>query len=413
MKNRRLIWFVTLMLLVSMTVVACGGGGETEDVEPESAAVENNVGEVEADEPEVQEQENVEEQETEAEPPVEEAVEEVTQEEPEEPKAEEPKTETEEAPAEESSSPIAELLKISEIDTNEGLENYEMDLSMTFTAQDESGNDVTQTILADIIYSTDPTAFSMNMTMDGVEGAEEFGNMSMVQTESTSYVVIPGLGCITSEVEEAAENPFADLADSDQILEGVDNAKFEGEENINGVDTLHYSFDASNLTEEEAQDVEWAEGHIYLAKDGDYMVRFVMEGEGVMDQFSDSGDQFGMMQMEYNITPSTDAAAVEIPAECAEAGAENSAYPILDDATEFSSFGGFISYTTVTSLEDALAFYDEALGADGWTKDAEAGMYLEGSIASYEYTKDDLSISLMISANDGEENNSVLIIEGE
>lgn len=409
MKNRRIVWFVALMLLLSMVLVACGGGDEAE---PEAAPVESSQTEVEASEPEAPEQETAveevaEEPEAEAEAPTEEPVEEVVEE-----VVEEEPMEEEEA-AEESSSAIAEVLQISEIDANGGLENYAMDLSMNFTAQDENGDDVVQTILADIIYSTDPSALSMNMSMEGVEGAEEFGNMTMVQTEGTSYIVIPSLGCITSEVEEATENPFMDLTDSDQILEGVDNAKFEGEENINGIDTLHYSFDASNLTEEEAQDVEWAEGHIYLAKDGGYMVRFVMEGEGVMDQFSDGENQFGLMQMEYNITPSDEAFVVEIPAECTESGADNSPYPVLEDATEFSSFGGFITYVTASSLEDALAFYDEVLGADGWVKDVDAGMLLEGSMASYEYSKDDLSISVMILVDEDAGNTSVTIIEGE
>ena len=271
MKKRRLNWIIALLLLLSITIAACGGGGEAEDVEPEAAVVENTETEAEEPEAEVEEAPEVEEAanepEAQSEPPAEEAVEEAPAEEP------------EEEANEESSSVFADILQLNEIDTNEGLANYTMDLSMTFTAQDESGNDVTQSILADIIYSEDPNALSMNMTMDGVEGAEEFGNMSMVQVEGTSYVVIPGMGCITTEIDELNDNPFADLADSDQILEGVDNAKFEGEETINGVDTLHYTFDASNLTEEEAQDVEWVEGHIYLAKDEGYMVRFV-DGRG-------------------------------------------------------------------------------------------------------------------------------------
>ena len=414
MKKQRLNWIIALLLLLSITVVACGGGGEAEDVEPE-AAVENVETEAEEPEAEVEEAPEVEEAanepEAQSEPPAEEVVEDAPVEEApaEEPMAEEP----EEEANEESSSVFADILQLNEIDTNEGLANYTMDLSMTFTAQDENGDDVTQSILADIIYSEDPNALSMNMTMDGVEGAEEFGNMSMVQVEGSSYVVIPGMGCITTEIDELNDNPFADLADSDQILEGVDNAKFEGEENINGVDTLHYTFDASNLTEEEAQDVEWVEGHIYLAKDEGYMVRFVMEGEGTMDQFSDGGDQFGLMKMEYNITPSDEALTVEIPAECTEAGAENSPYPILEDAEDYSYFAGFITYISVTSLDDAIAFYEDALAADGWVQDSEAGMYLEGSMATYEFTKNDASISLMILVDDDTGNTSVTIIEGE
>ncbi len=417
MKKRRLIWFVALFLLLSMGLAACGGGGASEDVEPEAAPAEN----VAAEESEVDEAAVVAVEEAASEPEAEsetteEVAEEAPAEEPEETKGEEQaaaEEEMEEEAAEETSSSIAELLQLSDVNTSEGLDNYTMDLSMTFTSQDENGEDVTQTILADIIFSNDPSALSMDMTLEGVEGAEEFGNMSMVQTEGSSYVVVPGLGCITTEIEELNDNPFADLADSDQILEGINEAKFEGEETINGIDTLHYTFDASNLTEEEAADVEWVEGHIYLAKDGGYMVRFIMEGEGVMDQFSDGDDQFGTMQMEYNITPSDEALTVEIPAECAGAGADDSPYPILDDAEDYNYFGGFITYLSETPLEDAIAFYEEALAADGWVKDEEAGLYLEGSMASYEYSKEDLSISLMILLDESTGNTSVTIIEGE
>lgn len=407
MKKTRLILLILLMLLLSMALAACGGGAE-ESAETEAAPVQNDVAEVEASQPEAETETAVEE--VEEAPPAEEVVEEAPAEEPIE---EEPAAEEEEATEEQSGSPFAEFLQLNEIDASEGLENYQMNLSMNFTSQDENGDEVTQTILADIIYGTNPEVMSMNMTMEGVEEAEEFGNVTMVQSEGTNYMVVPGLGCITVPVEDETGNPFADLADADQALEDVEGAEFEGEETINGVETLHYSFDASNLVAEEAQDVEWVEGHIYLAKEGGYMVRMVMEGEGLMDQFGTGEDQPGMMSMEYNITPIDGPVTVEIPAECAEAGAGNSPYPLLEDASGYSSFGGLVSYQTAVSIDEALTFYDDALGADGWTKDEAAGMYMEGSMANYTYTKDGTTINLMITSDEGEELTSVLIIEGE
>ncbi len=414
MKKNRLFLLITFMLLVGMLLVACGGGGEEEAAEPEAPAAQSSETEVEAAEPEeaeVEEAPSAAEAEDEeivadvAEEPMEEESQTVS--EPEEAAAEEaPAAETSE---EESSSPIAEMLQISEIDADEGLENYEMSLSMNFTTED----DVAQVITADIVYGTNPDAMSMNISMEGVEGAEEFGSMSMVQLDGTSYMVVPGLGCINAPVDDSTDNPFADLTNSDQVLEGVNNANFVGEETINGVNTLHYTFDETNLTPEEAQDIEWVEGHIYLAKDGDYMVRFVMEGEGGMDQFGTGEDQFGTMRMEYDIAPIDGAVSVEIPAECANSGADNSPYPILDDASEYSSFGGLISYMTAVPLDEAATFYDDGLAADGWTKDEGAGMYVEGSLVNATYTRDGESINVMISADEDAGMISVLIIEGE
>lgn len=410
MKKNRLFLLIIFMLLAGLILVACGGGAE-EDAEPEAPAAQTSETEAEVVEPE--EAAEPEAPEVEEAPPVEEA-------EAEEPIEEEsqaesaPETEpAEEASEEEASSPIAELLQISEVDTDEGLENYEMTLSITFTAQDDAGNDVTQTILAEIVNGTNPDVMSMNMSMEGVEGAEEFGSVSMVQVDGTSYMVVPGMGCITTSAAENDDNPFADLADSDRALESVNKANFVGEETINGVETLHYTFDESDLDPEEAADIEWVEGHIYLAKEGDYMVRFIMEGEGVMDQFSTGEDQFGTMYMVYDITPIDGAVSVEVPTECAGSGADNAPYPVLDDASDYSSFGGLISYMTAVPFAEAITFYDEGLIAEGWTKDEAASMSIEGSLFNATYTRDGETINVMITVDADAGVNSVLIIEGE
>jgi hypothetical protein len=85
----------------------------------------------------------------------------------------------------------------------------------------------------------------------------------------------------------------------------------------------------------------------------------------------------------------------------------------MDDATEMTSFAGVLSYQTAYSQEEVLAFYDEALTAEGWVQDEASSFVTEGN-AIVNYMQDGVTLSLTFSASeDGTEGNYVILLSDE
>ncbi len=388
MKFKQLRWIFVFVLLLSMSSLACSllGGGEEE---PTAIPVTEN---------------EAAPAETEAEtavPPI--------------PTSSPAATKAPAAAEEEAAASVAEAappaLEVNSLAGEPNLAAYRMTMDITLTSPDESGEDVTQRITANILRTADPNATSMNMQFEGMEGVEEFGETTFIQTEEASYMIIPGMGCISAGEGEMAENPFADLTDTSAFLEEVGNAEFVGEETINGVKTLHYTFDQTAFMQEDT-DVKWAEGHVYIAKDGGYIVRFVMDGEGDLGMAIAGEDQPGTIHLELNIEPIDEPVTVEIPAEC-EGGAAESEYPVLEDAAQFTMFGGIVSYVTQTPFADILSFYDSELSAEGWVKDEAGSFVVENSSAIVSYTKEGQTLNITIGTDDNGQTFSIVIFADE
>ena len=55
------------------------------------------------------------------------------------------------------------------------------------------------------------------------------------------------------------ENPFGDVVNPETFLDEIDRATRIGEETVNGVDVIHYTFDETAMKDQ--GDFEEAEGH--------------------------------------------------------------------------------------------------------------------------------------------------------
>jgi hypothetical protein len=322
-----------------------------------------------------------------------------------------------ESEAEESTTGIEELELRAITEGNLEFDSYRFQIMMSFSDTDADGNELRQSIDGDMSFTTDPEATAVNMRLEGFEGEMEgFEQFSMVQMEGTTYMSLPGFGCISSQAtEDELENPFAELMAPDTILGDLEGARRVGEETINGIATVHYTFDETAL-EEESGEVERAQGDLYVAQDGGYLVRLVIDAEGQMDFFDQDTVGTGTMRMEFNLTDVNEPIEIAPPADCgSEGGAASSDLPMLEDAYDVSSFAGFVSYLTNTSFEDTVAFYEEALAAEGWQKDEDESLLVSGS-AILSYTRDGETLNLTVGEDSESDATFVLIItetEGE
>lgn len=393
---KRLYWIVVLVVLLSLPALACGifGGEEAEATAvPEAAEVKESAPEVE---PEPTAAPTAEAESDTA--PVEEPT-------AEEPAAAEP---AEEAP------PLPEtalsLDTIDELPFN----SYRITMAMEVTGTDANGEEVNQGVNADMAFSKEPSASEIAISFFGMEDEMGEGTIEMVQVEGVSYMVVPEMGCITTSSEDIlSESPFSSMMNPDEFLEDLGDTKYEGEETINGIRTRHYSFDKFALTGTDVNDIKSAEGHVYIAKDGDFLVRMVVDAVGQVDMFDGGLTDDGDLHVEINLADVDEPVDVTIPEACAAQGGDGGAgseFPVLEDATDVTSFAGVLSYRTALSLEEIVAFYDDALAAEGWVKD-EDGSFVSGGNALVNYTREGVTLNVTISPNeDGSGGNYVILL---
>lgn len=296
----------------------------------------------------------------------------------------------------------------------DALESYQMEMSITTRV-----TETTQIIQATILVSTNPPQSQMTFSFEGEGVADLAGmeTMSMTQLEGTSYMNVPEFGCITMSAADT-EDSFADSLNANEFLEDVGDAELVGEETINGIETLHYTFDETAIQDETTQ-FNWAQGDVYIAKEGNYVVRFRIEGEGavgdlgldMVEENTDAAPTVGLMVVQMDLTNINEPVSITIPAECENSGLVDADYPVLDDAFESSSFGGIVTYKTNTSFADAVTFYQESLAAQGWVYQEDASLILEGSTALLYFDLNERSLTVTITEDTGTEAFVVVIFE--
>jgi hypothetical protein len=291
------------------------------------------------------------------------------------------------------------------------LNSYEMTMMISTTV-----SETTQVVEATIQVSTDPAASYMTFSFSGFDEAIGASSMSMTQVDGITYMNMFEFGCVTSSEGDLTED--FNMLDANDFLAEVGEANLVGEETINGIETLHYTFDESAITDGSTE-YDWAQGDVYIAKEGNFVVRFQVEGEGpvaavgfVLEETEDATQvpTMGLTQVEMNLTNINEPVNITIPEECENSGAAASEFPVLEDAYESSSFGGIVTYKTATSFADAVAFYQDSLAADGWTYD-ESSFILENSTALMNFDKDGRSLTVTITEETGTDAFTVVLFE--
>ncbi len=392
---KRLNWILALIMLLSLPALACGvfGGDEAEPTAVPPAA---EPAEVEAAAPEPA-----------ADPTTEPTAEPVAETAVAEPPVQEPAAEESEAPPVPASA--LDLASINQLP----FDSYRIEMVLEFSGVKADGTEVNQAMNANFAVVVDPPANSMSMGFSGIEEAMGMDTIEMAQIEDTTYMVLPEMGCITTQGQDILQdNPFADMLAPNEFMSDLEDAKYEGEETINNIRTRHYSFDKFAFGDTGTDEIEEAEGHIYIAKDGDFLVRMVIDASGQIDFFDEGVDQDGELHIEINLTDVDENVEIVMPAGCEGQTGSGSEFPMMGDAYEVSSLPGLVSYKTDATTDETLLFYEEALMAEGWVKD-EAGSFVGGGSALVAFSRDGESLNLSISPDDNGGTFVVLISETE
>ena len=393
---KRITWII-LLLIFSLVLAACGGD------EPE-VTVEESVAQ---EEPTAQEepaaQEEPETQETQEEAPVEEPAAKPT---------DEPKP-VEEAETKAEAAISFDDLQMSSLDE---LTSYRYDVVVDVTSTGADGVETTQTMHMELAVSADPPATSMSMTAEGTDETAEMGTIEVVQIGDTSYMVMAELGCIVLPAGGDSAMSTDEITDSfspESITEDLENVTSVGEETIDGVDVLHYTYDAAALQGEDAVGIESADGHIYVAKDGGYMVRSIVDVTGdsaFVEGLQNEEFMSATTHIEMNLTDVNEAVEILPPTACEGQEATIPDWPMLDDASEVASFAGIVSYTTEASGEEAIDFYNDAMTELGYTFDESSSFVTEGAGMLTYVNDNDESVSITIAEDPDSGLTSVTIL---
>lgn len=343
--NKRLGVFLTLILLFGLTL-GCGlsgltGGGEEEEVPPAAeATAETEEGE------EIEEPGEVEEPEEEEEEDV-------------------------------SLSSITEGLQ--------SLDSYRAHFRMTFEGSTE-GQEGEWVMEMDMESTRDP--FAQRVIFRGGEVGVGEGFES-VRIGDQQYIVFGEGQCMSSSATDS-EAMDTELFELEDVIGGLENARrVRPDETINGIRCQHYTFDEKG--------VSWAafssaEGEVWIAADGNYVVKYVVDAEGKNPVTGDEGH----VEWEYEISDVNVSFTIEAPAGCEAAESE---FPIMSDAANLTTMSGMVSYESASSFDDVKAFYEEQMLAAGWSDTGDS--FVTSDSAMLSFTKDGRTATVTVGVSEG------------
>ncbi len=289
-----------------------------------------------------------------------------------------------------------------------------------------AGNDTGETfnLEMEMLVTTNPPATSFSFSGldlglgEGDLSLGDLGAMTVVQVDGKTYTNLPGLGCTSTEgTDETATEGM--ITRPDQLFDDLNSEGVTLVEEgvvVNGISTDHYHFDETAIQDADAS-VSTVTGDIYVAREGEFIVKFVIDGQGDMGGFGDeAATELGTFHMEFNVFDVNSNITITAPADCStvggggigEGGGESGDYPMLADAFETTTFAGIVTYKTNTSIADAAAFYRDELTAQGWTVSFE---YSDDTTALVTMEKDGNTLTVTVTTDPSSGANLVSLIE--
>lgn len=132
-----------------------------------------------------------------------------------------------------------------------------------------------------------------------------------------------------------------------------------GLEEINGVQTRSYVFDAVSL---EFPSTTIVEGQVWLAEQGGYVVKYTMH---IQDEngFFGEGVQ-GEQVYDYDLSQINALTGPELPEGCLPVLTD---FPSMADAFDLQRYPGVLAYTSPSNVSQIQNFYEQQLQEQGWT----------------------------------------------
>ena len=246
--------------------------------------------------------------------------------------------------------------------------SYKLTLELEETVTQADGTEVVTSVLMegerDVVGNK--AVFSAQML-----GDVDFGTgttFTYTEVDDRTYFILPTGQCATFSESVTDGDLYSVFLSDGGFMGDLDGASIGNPptENVNGVETDHYEFNETHLTtiDAAAAEVNSVEGHVYVAQDGDYIVRVVMDGLG-QSSLLDENPTEAEIHYEINYFDFDVPVNITIPDNCTEAA--DTEYPVLDDAFAINALPGVYSYESNVDLETAVLFYETEMANEGWS----------------------------------------------
>ncbi len=323
------------------------------------------------------------------------------------------------APAAATATPEDEPLA-EELTALEDLNSYRLVVSYVTQGVDSEGNPIDNS--AEIIseYTKDPQARRMTVNYtDNANPDDQLGTMETYQIGQDVYMFIgDDMGWMRISLEESLfEDTELAMLSSGGIFSDLGNLdRVRPDQRINGIDSRRYRFNERTLSEffSEQMGAVSGEGEVWIAKDGGYVTKYVLS----LQVRDDSPGEFegnmveGVVEVTFELKDVNSDITIELPAEAAAgialAGFEDDSFPIPDGSRIQAATANFTIIESETPAEEVVAFYEEALAALGWTKDAQGSMSF-GSMTSLAFTKGNAKLTLLVTADEDTGKTQVMV----
>jgi hypothetical protein len=159
-------------------------------------------------------------------------------------------------------------------------------------------------------------------------------------------------------------------------LPPVFGAKEAGQETVNEIPAMHYTFDEKAVAWQAGKNGK-AQGELWIAAEGSYVVKYTLSIQIASAEFS------GTRSWSYELSDAGAGTAVALPQGCL---ALLSDIPVMDGANGVIQRPGFQKYTVQATLDQVSQFFADKLGAAGWS--LLPGVEPDGGKVTLRYVED-------------------------
>jgi hypothetical protein len=176
------------------------------------------------------------------------------------------------------------------------------------------------------------------------------------------------------------------------------------DQQVNGIDSRRYRFDEKALEGLGTGDIgrfTKYQGEVWIAKDGDFVVKYIVEAEGEGLRFGSSDEGVaGKMRIAYEVYDVNKPITIEAPASTVPTlpGFAEGELPLLEDAEVQISMERMVAYGTKAAPGDVLKFYQDKLKDLGWKE--EGKLTTMGDVVMAQFKKGEYRLSLMASRDE-------------
>ncbi len=263
-------------------------------------------------------------------------------------------------------------------------------------------------------------------TTDAAEAGADAEKMVIISVgENTAIQMMGEQWTVTARDGDQASPSFEMFSGlPGEMGDTLRDAEKIGDETVSGIKTTHYRvedktvFEAmlgTMMNEDEGKLVQLGYD-VWVAKEGGFAVKyqFVIEAEDAKVMDADGQEVVApkmLMSMSYELRDINTSITIEWPADAPEPGQidmpgfDPGQFPLPPESKVEASMFGITTLTSTLSPEEVTAFYTEALTDLGWTVDGMAGFF--------NWSKDDLTLSMVIGPDEENGGTRVTLLPGQ